>query len=185
MELPKNYSRTRLYRIYHHMKDRCFLKTDKNYIQYGGRGITICDEWLGESGFKNFYLWAIRNGYDEKLTIDRVDVNGDYTPSNCRWADWYGQARNRRNSNILAMNGETKTLTEWAEQYGVRQDTLWRRIYVSGMDLNTALQYSQKRDDVTKEKCIALKNLGFTISEISEQLKCSIATVERRLYGYR
>lgn len=59
MELPKNYSRTRLYRIYHHMKDRCFLKTDKNYIQYGGRGITICDEWLGESGFKNFYLWAI------------------------------------------------------------------------------------------------------------------------------
>lgn len=185
MPLPEKYSKTRLYRIYNHIKDRCLRKNDKAYGIYGGRGIGICKEWLGDHGFNNFYEWAIKNGYSEELTIDRIDVNGNYEPSNCRWTDWYGQARNRRNSNILTMNGESKTLTEWAEQYGIRQDTLWRRVYVSGMPLREALDHKLNREDITKEKCLELKARGYTLHQISEELGCSQSTVERRIYGHR
>ena len=183
MNLPKNYSHTKLYRAYHHMKDRCMLKTDKNYMQYGGRGITVCDEWLGKDGFKNFYFWSINNGYDDKLTLDRIDVNGNYEPDNCRWTDWFGQARNRTNSNIITINGETKTLTEWAEQYGIRQDTLWRRIYEMGMNPEAAVSVShlKKREDVTIRKCKDLYLSGMSKSEIARKLNCSFTLVSKRL----
>lgn len=76
---------SRIYATYHNMKDRCTNPNCKAYKNYGGRGIKICDEWLGENGFINFYNWAISNGYDDSLTIDRVDIDGNYEPNNCRW----------------------------------------------------------------------------------------------------
>ena len=87
---------TRLYRIYYGMRARCYNPKTRAYKYYGERGITICDEWL--SDFTNFYEWSINNGYSDDLTIDRIDVNGNYEPSNCRWVDMKTQVHNRRTS---------------------------------------------------------------------------------------
>lgn len=84
----------RLRRIFHGMKNRCGNPNDPNYHNYGGRGVKICDAWL--NSVDKFIVWALSNGYDNTLSIDRIDVNGDYDPSNCRWVDMKIQSNNRR-----------------------------------------------------------------------------------------
>lgn len=117
-------SNTKLYKIWAMIKGRCFNKNNKNYKDYGGRGITICQEWLGEHGFENFRDWAMANGYDEnakhgECTIDRVDNDKGYSPDNCRWADMKVQSRNRRNNKKYIYNGEALTLREISEKTNV------------------------------------------------------------------
>jgi len=117
---------TRLYHIRCGMLARCYNENNKDFYNYGGRGITVCDEWKND--FNAFYEWAINNGYSDELTIDRIDVNGNYDPSNCRWATVKQQSNNTRFNHYFTFNGETKTITEWAEIKGVRRETLLRRI---------------------------------------------------------
>lgn len=119
-------SESRLYAIYKNMKARCLNVNNRYYKNYGGRGITVCDEW--KNSFESFYDWAMDNGYREDLTIDRIDVNGNYEPSNCRWATMKQQNRNRRNSRMIESNGEMKTLQEWSEILGMTRTTLSRRL---------------------------------------------------------
>ncbi len=120
------FSRTKLYGIWKGMRQRCYNKRSIKYKDYGGRGISICDEWMKD--FINFREWAIKNGYKENLSIDRKDVNGNYEPSNCRWATAKQQVRNTRVNHLLTYNGETKTIVEWSEIVGILPDTIQKRI---------------------------------------------------------
>ena len=122
--------KSRLYGIYRKMIFRCYQKNYHHYFDYGGRGIKVCDEWLGDNGFINFKEWALENGYCDDLTIDRIDVNGNYEPSNCRWADIITQANNKRNTKYITLNGETKPFMIWCDEYGLRNHckTIWDRL---------------------------------------------------------
>lgn len=131
---------TRIYRIYHKMYLRCYSKDNPAYHNYGGRGITICQEWLGEHGFENFADWSMKNGYADNLSIDRKDNEKGYSPDNCRWATAKEQANNTRSTVFLTYKGETKSASEWSEITGIRQDTLTYR----------------KRHGWTDEECIEI-----------------------------
>ncbi|MDI6617892.1 MAG: hypothetical protein QME45_04330 [Clostridiales bacterium] len=117
-------SNTKLYASWVSMKDRCYNKNNKSYLDYGGRGIKICDEWLIPD---NFFNWALNNGYSEELTIDRVNVNGNYEPNNCRWISMKRQIRNRRNTLKVEYQGKFITLGELSEKTNIPYATLhWR-----------------------------------------------------------
>lgn len=118
---------TRLYRIYYNIKKRCYNHKDENiYNYYGGRGITMCDEWKND--FMTFYNWAMNNGYTNSLTIDRIDNNGKYEPSNCRWITMKQQGRNKRNNKVYTIKGKTRCLSEWCEILGLKYQCVWKRL---------------------------------------------------------
>ena len=119
-------SKTRLYRIYAGIKERCLNINLKAYKNYGGRGIKVCKEWKND--FMNFYNWAINNGYSDDLTIDRIDVNGNYEPNNCRWVTKKVQNRNTRANRNITYNGETHCVTEWAEILNINRTILNDRL---------------------------------------------------------
>ena len=116
----------RLYSIWIGMKRRCCNTKDAYYKNYGGRGITVCDEWL--HNFENFKQWSFANGYKESLTIDRINNNGNYEPSNCRWANSKQQSRNTRRNRYLTFNGQTKVASDWAKTIGIGLYTLLYRL---------------------------------------------------------
>lgn len=132
-------SNTPLYAIWLAMRRRCNLKTDKAYKDYGGRGISVCNEW--NSSFEIFRDWSICNGYymDCKLTLDRIDNDGNYEPSNCRWVDRVVQANNRRSCRLYTYNGETHNINEWSVIYGVPYKKLYQRLVYSKWDIERAL----------------------------------------------
>ena len=97
----------------------------------------MCDEWLHD--FKAFYDWAMSHGYSDNLTIDRIDVNGNYEPSNCRWATMKEQANNTRRNHLITYNGKTQTLQQWANETKIKYNTLYMRIYKLHWDIERAL----------------------------------------------
>lgn len=109
------------------MRRRCTDPKDPSFYLYGARGIKVCAEWCGPNGHENFYRWAIDAGYKSGLSIDRIDNDGPYSPENCRWADSKTQANNRRNCRYITVGKITKTITEWAEIFGVSPDLAIRR----------------------------------------------------------
>lgn len=118
---------TRLYRIWKLMKSRCLNKNALAYPNYGGRGITVCPEW--EKDFLSFYNWSKENFYEETLTIDRINNNGNYEPSNCRWVTMLTQANNKRNNIFIYVNGEKKNLQQIADYTGNSLSTIQHRYY--------------------------------------------------------
>ena len=107
------------------MKQRCYNKNDMHYNEYGSRGIVVCDEWKHD--FMNFYNWAIENGYKENLTIDRIDVNGNYEPSNCKWSTTKQQNCNKRNNIYLTYKGKTQTIAQWCNELKLKRSIVYIR----------------------------------------------------------
>lgn len=117
-------SKERIYSVWEGMKARCQNPNAKHYSNYGGRGIKVCEEW---QKFEGFCKWAIESDYDDGLTIERIDSNGDYEPLNCCWKSRKGQANNTRRNKYIEFDGKRKTMSEWADDIGISYDTLrWR-----------------------------------------------------------
>lgn len=121
---------TRLYNIWRGMKKRCYQPTSAGYKNYGGRGITVCDEWI--ASYEAFRDWSIANGYTDGLTLDRIDSNGNYEPSNCRYASYLEQENNKRNSHFIEVNGVKLTVAQWARITNTPPSTLKNRIARKG-----------------------------------------------------
>lgn len=131
----ENMSESRLYHIWEGMIRRCEKPKRENYKYYGGRGIKVCPEW---HDFSKFQMWAFENGYEDYLTIERKNGNGDYCPENCCWASWEEQNNNRRNNRILEIAGVKMTLTQAAGIYGVSRTTVYKRL-ADGLPIEKAL----------------------------------------------
>lgn len=137
-------SHTRLFNIWASMRERCNCLTCTIYKYYGGRGVRICEEW---DKYINFEKWALANGYKDNLTIDRKDVNGNYEPSNCRWATSKQQCNNRTSNRIIEINGAKHTLSEWSEISEINVTTIYMRLKrgIRGPDLLRKIKRRDKK----------------------------------------
>ncbi len=135
---------TRIHNIWRGMKIRCYDSNRPDYKHYGGRGIRMCTTW--KNSFTAFYKWALKNGYDDSLTIDRIDVDGDYTPENCRWISLKVQENNRTNNRRITFRGETHTEAEWGDLTGIGLKTLNARINRYGWTIERALTQPKRRN---------------------------------------
>lgn len=133
-------SKTRLHTIWHSMYCRCNYPTTNGYKNYGGRGIKICKEW---QEFINFHDWAVANGYFDNLTLDRIDIDGDYEPSNCRWETPKNQSNHKSNNVYYSFEGETKTAKQWCDKFKINPTTFHDRIK-RGWTIEQALTISAK-----------------------------------------
>lgn len=138
---------TRLYKIWAGIHRRCDNPNSKDWKYYGGKGVSVCDEW---KDYRNFEKWAIESGYSDALSIDRIDSNHDYCPENCRWADKYQQMNNTSKNHFITINGETHTIAEWSRIRGISLSTIFYRLK-AGWDEDLAIiapKHSIKRGTV-------------------------------------
>ena len=169
--------RRKLQKVFRSMRYRCYNENNRVYKYYGGKGVTICDEWL--QSFDNFYNWALLNGYKEGLSIDRIDVNGSYSPKNCRWATMEEQSRNRTNTVLVEYNGKKMTLREWSEELNISLSTISKRKH-NGYSDKEIIEGRPKRKRVAN---IYLQYNGKTLSirEWSKELNTKEGTIRTRL----
>lgn len=126
-----------IYNSWKGMRRRCGSPYATGYENYGGRGIKVCEEW--DKDPLVFIHWALANGWEEGLTLDRIDNNGDYCPENCRWISRAKQLLNRRNNRIMTLNGKSQTMKEWADELGISPLTLSNRVNRHGWSDEKAL----------------------------------------------
>lgn len=136
---------TRLYTIWEGIKQRCYNEHSINYNNYGGRGIKVCDEW--SNSFESFYNWAIQNGYEESLTIDRINNEDGYNPNNCRWVSNLEQQNNRRNNIQISHFNKTQSLSKWAKELNIPYHILYYNIK-HGLSLQQIVDKLNKKKGV-------------------------------------
>lgn len=157
-----------LYKKWLSMRQRCNNPKSTYYKYYGGRGVRVCDEWsLRGKGYKNFYAWAIQNGYKKGLTLDRVDVNGNYEPNNCRWVTMKEQSINKRNTYYVVYNGVKIPLKKLADMLGVNYFTLHSRLKKNNIeDCCQRELYSTREIANSGERYISIVNGKYYIVRI-------------------
>lgn len=138
-----------LYEKWNKIKSRCYSECCHSYKNYGGRGIKMCDEWKND--YLSFKQWALSNGYDKHLSIDRIDVNGDYCPWNCRWVTNKQQQNNKRNNKYITFNNITHTQQEWAEITGLSRHTIASRLKL-GWSIEKTLTTPSKRNNMKQKR---------------------------------
>lgn len=131
-----------IWRTYESMKTRCYNPHAAKYERYGARGIKVCDEWKND--FLAFYTWSIANGWKEGLSIDRIDNDGDYEPSNCRWSNSIVQANNKSTNRFVTYNGKTQSVAQWGKEVGINPATLYYRLN-AGWSIENTLTTPVKR----------------------------------------
>lgn len=124
----QGFKHSSLYSKYTNMKTRCYNKNYYLFQHYGGKGVTVCDEWMGKDGFLKFREWAMNNGYEDNLSLDRIKNDKPYCPENCRWATMTAQQNNRTNNRVLTVNGEDDTMANMARKYNVKYHTIQARL---------------------------------------------------------
>jgi len=163
------YDNKRLYMIFNHMKRRCYSESSPRYKDYGGRGIKICAEWMdSQSGFDRFVDWALSNGYADDLTIDRIDVDGDYSPQNCAWETRKEQNNNKRETIWVEYRGERIQLKKLCEREGVKYDTVHNRYAVLGWDIERALHEPTQLETSFAKKC---REHGMSESVVRDRIR--------------
>lgn len=143
-----NTKNANLYSVWRAMHSRCENSHSKDYKRYGARGIRVCEEW---EDYDQFYWWAIWSGYRDGLSIDRINNDGNYEPSNCRWVDVTEQSRNRRSNRHITYQGEKRCISEWAELTGIHKDTIRYRLkmgYTPEQIFNTPVHHEMGRKAV-------------------------------------
>lgn len=170
---------TRIYRIWKNMKQRCYNPKNPRYNFYGKIGVKVCDEW--KNNFISFYKWSIENGYQDNLTIDRIDVNGNYEPSNCRWITNKEQQFNKHVNHFITYNGETKTLTEWGMELGIDPNTLGTRLSRGWSIEKTLITPVKKHRDYNK---LSFNGKTQSLSEWATELNLNEITIRNRLRHY-
>lgn len=163
---------TSIYHVWHEIKARCFNQNDKAYTNYGGRGISMCDEW--KNSFIAFKDWAYSNGYQEGLTIDRIDNNGNYEPDNCRWVNYKVQANNTRSCRYLEINGERKTISQWCDVYGISSSVVYTRIDTYHWDVIKALTKPPRCLGTRKVNAVILVKDGKIVSRYNSATEASL-----------
>lgn len=158
-------TKRRLHTAWRNMLGRCENPRHSGYKDYGGRGIVICEEW---HNFFSFYAWSLSNGYADNLTIDRIDNDKGYNPSNCRWVSQKKNSRNRRNNHVVTFNGESLCVSEWAERLGMTASALGERLRSSAWSLEQALTIG-KNGRVVKQP--SFEKAVFQISKDGSILK--------------
>lgn len=168
-----------LYRVWTAMKGRCYAKNSTSYKNYGARGISVCDEWRNDFGI--FLNWAIENGWQKGLHIDRINNDGNYCQSNCRFITLLENNENRRNTLRITYNGKTKLLTEWAADYGLNYNILRKDIFVKKMDIGYALNRKVKHHKANK--LIEFNGEQKTLTEWCNFYNINLKCVWNRLYN--
>ena len=170
---------SRLQRIYYGIKSRCYNSNYRQFYLYGGKGITMCDEWKNNPN--SFYEWALNHGYSDDLTIDRIDNSKGYFAENCRWVSYKTQANNTSRNHFVTFNGKTQTISQWSEKLGIPYHRLKDRLR-KGWPIEEALGFV-KHDNKTL-KLIYYKGENKSLADWCRDLNLPYVVIKSRLSTY-
>lgn len=174
-------SNTRLYKEWFAMRRRCKATNGEKYEWYGKHGIKVCEEW--ERSYLAFKEWALANGYNDSLSLDRIDVNGDYEPSNCRWITMAEQQNNKRGTHYVEYNGQVKTLMDWAREYNLDGEKLRSRVRAGWTDGEEIL-FGRPARKTTRSNNVCITYNGKTqcVAHWAKELGVGKAAIHARIY---